>query len=1109
MTDLAPNQKVTSRELLEIREKSWRRRTAVVSLAAETLDDIPQNRREQALKAFGRLYERSEPGPAVERLARRYPAVHVLATAGVAAEHYERATFWPKLIDILRIEPDPNFQRTWGEAFLDNLRTLGLPTFEADGDAGTRFVGRILLHSGMPTYCLDDFFKLISWRRSRTPGLTPEAFVSWAAARAAGRGISNVDMPVQRFVRFGDEFAVDVADRSFELLDALVAGTGYDDVFLPARYVEEARKLHEGRAIEQVARVGSMGSVSIDIRPRLVLDPFGQGLILRLPPVGDAPDGRAVWVVTLGDDSRRVATESLWPGSTEPAPQTDVAISTPVRNASVALAGHEDLQLSMIVVDDLDPLMAFGDDGELIASGLPLPGSLAWILFPGDPDALEVTGDLHVNAESPLPPAWSGFCLLQVDLTEVTALSVGASARTVRKFESAQIDLPSPIHGVRTSTALPVYADLPDIRIPGSLEAADWDVTLHDDGSGEVIARHRVSEAEGPNRLWQSIPRPLVGSFTVRVRGPWGRGATRTFTVVEGLAVTFSPGWRRFVPHGLRQCVAHLRAAEGVDLSRTYIEFDERKQDHVLRAGAPSCYRTLVVTPPHMTVAYQAPHFALSRSVRPMALVREDVQESPGEVLLDVGAGAEPVLHVIANNRSVQTLSVRSGRAGIYRFNLAEIVDTLRDHPQVSLALSEDGELVVATLRPRTLFTGIELDGDHLALRDCVAIDGLAMYLFATRAPWREPACVPVVDGRVPLPAWLIDAGPIRLMARIEDPWVPLPVPDWPGPGKSRLVDADGWVTDGDSEEVAVSKFLAGDVSDPVDVIDFVRLWTVRALLPALSLGDRIAEVAEAIDTEIYANPAAALAALTGSEAPSEAIPSLMIRSGLAWANLADAHETTAPPWTKRGALPAALLSAADSVWSEEEIEGAINVCGDAVNGLLDGADPYARAGCIDDSAELLDQNPALREQYIQAGRLIPQGLLSAESRVLSAMDLVAKRRDPGLEWLMRNTRSVLREGERLIRMIGDNRTQRAFDARRHHSRTDGWQVVPAISIALALGARHAARGHVEAARWMLREQRPWADLAEVVPQLVTIDLIIAELTVGRRGEAFEQEFVE
>lgn len=1104
MSESAVKRTHTAWELLDVREKAWRRRADVVSLAAETLDDIPQQRREQALVAFGRLYKQTDSGAAVDRLLRRWPAVHVLATAGVAAEHYERATFWPKLINIVRVDNDPDFQKCWGQAFLDNLRTLGLPTFEADTGAGTRFVGRILLHAGMPTYCLDDFFRLVSWRRNLTPGLTPEAFVSWASARAAGPGISSVDVPVLRFVRFGDEFAVDVADRCFELLDAIAAGSDGGDVILPQRFLEVARKLHDDRAIEQVSHGGQAGWVGVNLRPRLVLDPFGQGLILRLPPVGDAPDGRAVWVVTLDEESRQVATESLWPGSTEPAPQTDVALSKPVRNASVALGGREHLQLNMIVVDDGAPLMAFGDDGEFIAPGLPLPGSRVWVLFPGERNALSVSGEVAVLAESPLPPAWSGFCLLQVDLSKATSVSVGAHKRTVRKFDSAEIEMSAPVRGVRTTSGLPVHSELPHIRLPRNMQAADWEVTMHD-GNGDVIVRHRLSGEDQPSHAWAGLPRPLVGTFTVRVRGPWGRGASRSFTLIEGLAVGFNPGWRRFVPGGLRQCLALVRVADGVEVTRSELEFDERKRDVIIRAAARSSFRSVVVTPPHMTVAYQSSHSAIGASIRPLSLVRENLQECPGELLLDVGAGAEPTLHVIANQQNLQTLAARGGRAGVYRFNLAEIVDTLQSHAQVGLSLDSGGELIIATVRPRTLFTGIERDGAQLVLTDCVDADGLSAYLFSTRAPWRDPVCVPVIHGRVSLPTWLVDAGPIRVMARVEDPWVPLPIPEWPLPGQSRLVDADGWVADGDEEETAISMFLAGDTSQSVDVIDFARLWTARARLPGLALGERIAEVSEAIETEVYGNPAAALAALTSSEVPSDAIPTLIVRSGLAWANLADAHQASVPPWTKRGALPAALLSAADSLWSEDEVEAAISVCGDAVDGLLDGSDPYAGAGRIDNSAELLDQNPSLRDQFIQAARLVPQGLLSADSRVLAAMDLVAVRKDPRLDWLIRHAHHVLGEGERLTRMIGHDATERAFDARRHHSRTGGWQVLPALSMAFALGARHAARGHADSIQWMQRERRPWADLAEVAPQLVTIDLIIAELTVGRRLTAEEE----
>ena len=235
--------------------------------------------------------------------------------------------------------------------------------------------------------------------------------------------------------------------------------------------------------------------------------------------------------------------------------------------------------------------------------------------------------------------------------------------------------------------------------------------------------------------------RPAVGTFTIRVRGPWGRGASRSFTVVEDLSVSFTPGWRRFVSGGLQPCVAHVRAADGVELSRRQIEFGERDREQKLRVGLNSDFRSFVVSPPHMTVAYQADDFSINPSVRPLTLMREDLCDSPGELILDIGASAEPVLHVFANGRTIQTLQARSARVGVYRFNLAEIVDTLRDQPQANLALSDEGELVIATVRPRTLFSSIQLDSGELQFADCVNVEGLTAYVFVTRAPWIEPVC--------------------------------------------------------------------------------------------------------------------------------------------------------------------------------------------------------------------------------------------------------------------------------------------------------------------------------------------------------------------------------
>ena len=178
-----------------------------------------------------------------------------------------------------------------------------------------------------------------------------------------------------------------------------------------------------------------------------------------------------------------------------------------------------------------------------------------------------------------------------------------------------------------------------------------------------------------------------------------------------------------------------------------------------------------------------------------------------------------------------------------------------------------------------------------------------------------------------------------------------------------------------------------------------------------------------------------------------------------------------------------------------------MSVCGDAIDGLLDGHDPYSSAGRLDETADLLDREPGFRDGLIRAAGLIPQGLLSADSRVLAAMEFVENRRHQRLDWLTRNARSVLREAESLIRTIGDPTTQKAFESRVHQTQTGDWYMIPAISMAFALAARYASRGHVEATKWIVREQRPWENLAEVAPQLVTIDLIIAELTVGRRAE--------
>lgn len=1079
-------------------ELDWRRRLRLVSLVAEMLDEISAGDCETAIALIGNRYANLQGSARIE-LLHRWPAVHVVSTAYTAAERYDHGGIWPQLKSLINTATGQAFNEEWGGAFLRNLEYLSMPTFSAQGDeAGQRYVGRVLLHSGVPTACLDDYFRLVNERRHAMGGLTPDALVAWVIKRASERRLYNVDRPVERFLRYGGEFATDVTDRVFDLLDSVAAGGDGRDIQVPERFRLKALALHEQGQLAQAPAKGSTRDAVV--QPHLAVDPFGRGVLLRLPAVGDAPDGSAVWSVGLDAVVQRVATKALWPGANEPAPQTDVPIPHPIRLATAALFGKEHLQARIPVVDDADPILPFGEDGVHLPAIQPLPASPVWILFPGDGlDSLHISGDTTLLAESPLPPGWTGWCLLLLDLSHVKSVQLTGreSVHTVRRDSIARVSTPDAVLGIRTTAGLPIYPELPRIELPEGLSEAKWRIDVLD-SDGDSLARWNSDEgSRDPNTVWSQLSRPFLGTISVRVQGPWGRGLTRTVAVAEGLSARFEPRWRRFSPGGLQPCTITVATHPGMTSTRSRIDLTERQRGVTMQLSVGIRALRVQLTPPHMSVAYESTDGAPISSIRPLTLLREEVREAPGTFILNVGAQSDPMLYAIGQAGHLQTLEPSAGRAGVYRFSLSRLVDTLGTHAFVQLCLSPDGALNVATIRPRRLHRGISIEQHNLVFSECVDVEGLSALIYSLRAPWRETVALPIFGGRAELPEWLRDAGPMAVMTRIEDPWVPEPVPVWPDRQRAFFVDADGWIADDDPEENALSAFLAGVSPLPDHIADFRRLWTARGLIAGLALGEQRSAIEAALDSAIHASPRRALLALGASKAPGSSIPSLLIMSGLAWANLISAHDDRAPEWSVRDALPAALLSAADAEWSPDEIDAATAVCGREVAEILVGQDHFAAAGRLDASADLFDREPTMREDFIRHAGLIPRGLLSGDSRVVAAMELVRERRDPRLKQLLDTSRRLFEETRGLLRLIGDPATIAAFEARRHATAAEGWRVLPALSLGWSLAARHAARGNSIAAAWLGRQRRCWSDLGEVVPQLVTIDLILAELVVA------------
>lgn len=1089
---------VTPRELLRHRQETWAQRFAGVSLVAEAI--AAKEIHEQALDVLAEAYRRTSDSGGRRQLLRNWPAVHVMTTVGVAAESYAGGTFWPQLSERVRVKNGQQFQKEWGGAFLTNLAALGLPTF--DDSEGLLYVGPILMHSGVPTYCLHDYFRLLTEQRRAVPGLEPERFVAWAAGRALEGRLYNVDKPVERFLRYGGEYAIDVTDRVMELLDTISSGGTGHDVPLPDRFRRAALQMRNAKALDQVPSRRERGHLDATTNqpPQLKLDPHGRGPLLWLPPIEN--DGEsATWAVTIGTYTAQVRTQSLWPG--EPAPEMEVPVVAPVRAASAALVGHEQFPTTIAVVDDNDPLLAFSEDGTLLPPGLPLRVATAWLLYPGAPDELVVEGHLAVVADGLLPPGWAGWNLQLVELSHVASLRSKQSERSrrVHGVASVRISPGDPVPGLKSRTGAPVFAALPQILVPdGFSEGTRWIVTVTDGDGNVLLDRQELRQSDDPSVVWGAIPRPLLGRYSIRVRGPWGRGSSREFFIAEGIHAQASPSWRRINESGLVPAVVHVSSPYGLDLSAQTVKLASNQTEARITARATGVDVPLLVRPPHMTLSYQSAEMATMPGIRSIPLHAEDLRETPGTLTLDLGDAAEPLLHVLDGSTEIQRLSpAGGGRRGVYRFDMRRLSDTLVAHPRLRVALDEGGRLAVANITPRTLFSGLELSGGTLRLGEAPNISGLVALAYLARAPWLGGVSIPVIEGVAELPVDLRNAGPLFVNVRIDDPWLPLPVPPWSSRGWIE-VDQAGWYG-GESEEGQLSKYLAGLGDFPADPVDLAWVWSIAARLPQLALGARFWDVADACARVLREDPAASMRALELAMIDHQRLPEVLVRSGLLASPTALAAARARVVWTQAAALPAALLTAprlaSEPTREAPELAEVRMVCGDVVQQLLQGLDPECAAGRFNEAADAyIALDPETREEFRRATGLVPKGLLHRDSRVEAAFHLL-DRRGKASDWLSQTARPSLTLMLNLLERLGDSGGLALVRARMHPAPVHAWHLYPALSIGWAWIARRAARGGPEHRRFIDTQKRPWADLARIAPGLVTIDIIRAELLIA------------
>ncbi len=1106
------NESIT--DFLQRHEDLWSEGLKTVSLVAEL--DVDDTVAAKALGYLGIKY-RGQGGEANylnrRRMLRDYPAVFLVSTVSLIAERYDNGGVWPQLADALGVSNSQTLHSEWGDAFLRNLQAFNLPTFDGVENLKQHYVSRMTLHSGIPTRTMNDYFRIISEQLAKDPDMTAEEFVSWALVKIKSGTMYGVDVPVKQFIEYGKEFAVDLTDRCIELIVRLGENDGVpDDTALPPRFTKEATRLMQGGKIKGVSgRSGANRSV----RPRFLLDPHTYLPSLLLPSV-DALEGgdTAVWRVAFGDNEPlQVSAPTLWPG--EPSPERLLPLPKPVRQATVDFNEPSYSTKTIDFIDGSNPMLFFDETGTMLSRGIDLPSGNVWVLVPGAATELDSDVDLHVTTTVQLPTGWDGWSLSLVDIRGATFIHHARSGtkRLVREHVSARILMDDPLSFVKTLRGAPVYTSRPDIELP---DDAEWQVALIS-STGAEIGRVRTAEGESIDSLWGREPVNIIGEYTIKIRGPLGRGTTRTFYLAEGLKESASQAFRRMQTDGLEAASVRLNLSASNDAEQT-VHFDA----DTIEASIEISSQRFMVSVPYAHVSYDEG----GSSVHPITVFTEDVVESPGSILLYTDETPSAVFEVLSNGVMVQRVDGLSRINGAYRFNLAKISETLDWHPYVTIVFGDE-KMKLATVRPKSLFESAKLCPDRTGVKfsECTNVRGLRAVFYSINAPWVKPQAAEVDNSVCKLPENLIDAGELLVFLEVADEWSmgDSQLPDWPSGEKIAIIENKGWYTGGNEEESAISEFLSGKgKSLPAHINDIGLLWVVYARTVKLYENRHLVrEDGRSIVTKINDSLARqvhdALIEIARSPLENRMIPYVLISSGMVWSDITPEDDSVLPEWSIRNSLPMALLSGADHDWSEDELSAAVGILGEIAIEIFEGRDTASEAGGFGPEVEILDADPSRQQQIFENLNLVPEGLLHADSRVKASLSVFGVRHDDRIRWMVDEAGRLTMSTREIIKRIAPREVFEQFEKRLGYTRNDGWRGLPAASLGLAIMARYASRGNMLAKeffevegqdesiglndliRWKrLNEQRHgWAEFAKLVPDMVMIDIILAELIIA------------
>lgn len=819
----------------------------------------------------------------------------------------------------------------------------------------------------------------------------------------------------------------------------------------------------------------------------------------------------------------------------------DLPVRRPVREIGVRDLTHGESWV-LPVVDEADPVMVFTRRGKELTDRVSLHHSRVLVVCPTDSTAVDPVADrpLPVLGEWQVK-AWDGWVIRDLDLSEATALHVDrpgvarppmgtvrcVDARQRVWFREPEDVLPS----IRTLGGLPVHSSSLQAVFPPTVSGAPeiWFLSVSSwagpDETGEEVTEEEPLEVPAEGGMFdvfdpEAYETPWVGEYLVRLRGPRNESFRHEFAIVEGLDIEAPASPRLGLAAGLTPVTVSLfPGAKELFIPKSAEITAEEKSVQVIAETDAGDALPLVVEPPRLR--FQLPLVGEDPMWRTEALTAPAVEiNSAARFRIRPGLPVESPRLVIRDRHGAPVRTLRLGTVDqvTWSVSLSSVKASLPQLTEGSCELEfiADGRshsVRLVTMRPaekRTLtYAAPAAAGSPATLTVEPRTDSPA-WVWPLTAPWMSARVLSFTDGVAELPSEFTDAGPLSVQFHNVDRFSPLHPAASPGPGALR-VDAPGHARPDDGGPwTQLAAYLAGASDElPEDTDVLTVLWDVLA---GWLTGEATADASAAMHAALARHPREALRAMSRSLVPSTDRPAQFILSGLVHASLCSTSPDPRPGVAWIAALEILGELAAtddDDTAARREIGRRLSSIGGAPlsQTVETGRDATLETSCIDATTVQIaqlspEQQEAVLSTFFAGSQVVPGALSEENSRLIAVFETFRHREelgqvlaDPGL----------LRVALALLRRIRQTNRQLYTSARVRFDKLDNvdtdnpdnrWALTPVISMILAIAARMHAHGRLGSTGQLSSAYPGWAEIARIVPDLVTGDLVAADAMV-------------